>query len=172
MLEIKVDDTAALALFRRMGTRAASPAPFFKNVGTLVAISVRKNFDAGGRYSEEGSWRGGTRSWKPLSPFGKNAAKRVPLNLTARLRNSITHRADGSGAWVGTNTVYAATQNFGAKNRVIQAKNRPCLVFPIGGRWIRVKKVVVNIPARPFLVVQAEDMAEIQTLGQTFLAEI
>jgi phage virion morphogenesis protein len=55
------------------------------------------------------------------------------LNKTGRLRNSIVPRSDSDSATVGTNVIYAATHQFGRG----------------------------AIPARPFLVLQDEDIDEI-----------
>ena len=193
MIDIKVDDRAATALFQRITDKARDPSPFYQIVGTIVAISVRKNFDEGGRYAEEGSWRGGSRRWKPLAPQtllnslrsksdhakgggltasgAQKAANRKPLNASAQLRDSITYHADGTGVTIGTNKIYAATHQFGAHGRVIQARNKKCLAFPYGGKVLLVRRVKVTIPARPFLVVQDEDLAAIKKEGQHFLTE-
>ncbi len=192
-ISIKIDDHEVTALLNKVQARAKRPTAFFKNVGMIVSKSVRHNFDVGGRYSAQGSWRGGTRKWRMLSAqtllnalngkrdFKKSgalsksgrrkAARRVPLNASKRLRDSITYKADSSGAEIGTNVIYAATHNFGAKDRVIRPKTKKTLAFPYNGRMIFAKKVKVTIPARPFLVVQTEDLREIVQTGNKFLTE-
>lgn len=62
------------------------------------------------------------------------------LSLTGRLRRSFSVQATGSRATVGTNVVYAAIQQMGGK----------------AGRGGQ-----VTIPARPFMLVQDEDWAQI-----------
>ena len=62
------------------------------------------------------------------------------LSLTGRLRRSFSVNATGTRATVGTNVVYAAIQHFGGK----------------AGRGGK-----ATIPARPFLLVQDEDWAQI-----------
>lgn len=95
----------------------------------------------------------------------------VTLTRTAALRNSINARATKDGAEVGTNTVYAATHQFGASGRSIRAKDKPFLVFQVGGRWIRKKQVTVNIPARPFLGVSDDDRQEIKDIVERAVEE-
>lgn len=97
----------------------------------------------------------------------------VTLVQSAGLKNSIKSVADASGFAVGTNKIYASTQQLGAKNRriTIRAKTSKGLVFQVDGRWIRKKQVTVriNIPARPFLGLSDEDMEEIKgTLEDCF----
>ncbi len=100
----------------------------------------------------------------------------VTLVQSAGLKNSIKSVADASGFAVGTNKIYAATQQLGAKNRriTIRAKTSKGLVFQVEGRWIRKKQVTVriNIPARPFLGLSDEDMEEIKgTLEDYFMED-
>ncbi|WP_347499145.1 phage virion morphogenesis protein [Ruminiclostridium papyrosolvens] len=100
----------------------------------------------------------------------------VTLVVSAGLKNSIKSKSDASGFTVGTNKIYAATQQLGAKNRriTIRAKTSKGLVFQMEGRWIRKKQVNVrvNIPARPFLGLSDEDIEEIRgTLEDYFMED-
>ena len=74
-----------------------------------------------------------------------------------------------TGAAVGTNTIYAATHQFGAEDRTIRAKKGKYLRFQTGNGWVTVEKVTVNIPARPFLGISEEDQKEIR---EEFEAEL
>ncbi|WP_299427210.1 phage virion morphogenesis protein [uncultured Meiothermus sp.] len=67
------------------------------------------------------------------------------LIQSARLRNSITSKRDGTAVAVGTNVVYAAIHQFGG----------------MAGRGRRVR-----IPARPYLGVSRADQAEITRILQ------
>ena len=82
----------------------------------------------------------------------------------ANLRNSIHTEYDATGMAVGTNTIYAATHQFGAQGRVIRAKRKKALRFQINGQWVSKKKVVVNIPERPFLGISEEDDEDIRSI--------
>lgn len=100
------------------------------------------------------------KRWKASIRARESAGK--TLTKSARLKNSIRAEADKTGMAVGTNTIYAATHQFGAKGRVIKAKRAKALRFKFNGQWVSVKKVQVDIPARPFLGISAEDDKEIQ----------
>ncbi len=77
---------------------------------------------------------GRPESWKTSKRAQKQGGK--TLTDTARLRNSITAKAYDDRVEIGTNVRYAAIHQFGGK----------------AGRGRK-----VNIPARPFLMVQNED---------------
>lgn len=85
--------------------------------------------------------------WKSSKRAKKEDGK--TLIDTARLRNSITARAYRDRAVVGTNVIYAAIHHFGGK----------------AGRGRK-----VNIPARPYLMVQDEDWKTIREHIMKYLA--
>lgn len=88
----------------------------------------------------------------------------LTLSDTARLKNSIRARADSDGFAVGTNTIYAATHQFGEKGRTIRASGPKGLRFQINGQWVNVKAVRVRIPARPFIGLSADDQDELKAI--------
>ncbi len=110
--------------------------------------------------------------WKPSKRTSASRKREKVLNDTGRLRRSINSKVDRRGFAVGTNVVYAATHQFGDDSRelgpiTIRAKRGKSLMFNIGGEDIFVKKVYipslkVNIPARPFLGINEEDINEIR----------
>ena len=120
-----------------------------------VAEALRTSTDE--RFDEEVSPEG--ESWQRSIRASSGGGK--PLTASSRLRNSIHARSSSSGAEIGTNTIYAATHQFGASGRTIRARKKPMLAFQIGGVWHRKKQVTVNIPARPFLGLSDEDREEI-----------
>ncbi len=170
MFEIKVDDSGAIALMKKLQDRISDLTPVMRNTGELIKTSVKRNFEVGGRYSEEGSWRGGTQPWQPLSiatlfagKAGRYVAKsgkyrkgveerfknRHILIKRGRLMKSVNYQASKSGVRVGSNVVYAAIHQF-------------------GGQAGRGRKV--SIPARPYLVIQDTDMQRIKDNLNKYLA--
>lgn len=170
-INIKIDDADVAALFKRLHAKVSDMTPVMEVIGQIVRTSVVGNFEEGGRYSEPGNWRGGNKRWAPLSistlfagrnsrfagkrgRFKKGAEEqfkgRMTLVDTARLRNSINVDAGRNKVEIGTNVKYAAIHQFGGK----------------AGRG---KKI--NIPARPFLVVQDEDIREINSVLKRYLTE-
>ena len=101
------------------------------------------------------------KKWKTSIRVKEKGGKTL-LNR-ANLRNSIHTEYDATGMAVGTNSIYAATHQFGAE-RTIRAKNGKYLRFKVGGKWASVPSVHVRIPARPFLGVSKEDEEEIRDI--------
>lgn len=97
------------------------------------------------------------RELKEASRQVVNRAKVLAPVRTGRLRGSI--RAEPPRIFslrgsvrVGSDLEYAAFVNDGTRRHTIRAKNKPYLVFRVGGQWVKVKEV--NHPgtkARPFL---------------------
>ncbi len=109
------------------------------------------------------------RPWPPSIRVRENGGK--TLIQSSALRNSIHASSGATGFAVGTNTVYAATHQFGARDRTIRAKKKKGLAFMYRGELVLVKKVTVNIPARPFLGISKEDHEEILDTLQEALEE-
>lgn len=91
---------------------------------------------------------------------------------TARLHNSIRAKSDSDSFVVGTNVIYARRHQFGDKQPVtIKAKSKHGLRFKIGDRWITKQSVRVQIPARPFLGVNEDDIEIIKTELERVVSE-
>ena len=148
-IKMKIDDRQINELLRRLRRKMGDLTPVMEEIGELIVSSVQENFNRGGRYSEPGSWRGGNKKWKKLAPSTIRERERQGywpgqiLVRTGRLKNSIFYEAGKDHVTVGTNVVYAAIHQFGGK----------------AGR-----KHAAKIPARPFLVVQDEDLEEIKEI--------
>lgn len=129
-----------------------------KALSEALRTSTVERFDSG-TAPDGGKWK---RSIRASGGGGKTLIKDNDL------RNSIRDKANNSGFSVGTNTIYAATHQFG-DSRTIKAKNGKYLCFQIGGAWRRVASVKITIPARPFLGISKEDEQEIKsTLESVF----
>lgn len=74
--------------------------------------------------------------------------------------------SDGQSVEVGNNVVYGAIHQFGG---VIRPKSASALVFSLGGRTVHADSV--EIPARPYLGVSAEDRENILDAFEFFLSQ-
>lgn len=153
---IRVDDKEVRDLFRRLRKKGEDLTPAMKIAGEILRTSVVRNFEEGGR-----------PRWKPSAkPKGKT------LIDTARLLGSINSKASKDRTEVGTNTVYAAIHQFGfdgtvsvpAHRRKVKSRDikegRKTIARGVG--FVRAHGRTMRMTARPFLVVQDEDMAEIR----------
>jgi len=154
-IKIEVDDKGVKKALQELSERVEDLTPVMRRIGELLVSSVQENFNREGRYSEPGSWRGGSKRWQPLAPSTIRQRERLGywpgqiLTRTGRLKSSINYQAGKDHVVVGTNLIYAAIHQFGGK----------------AGRGHR-----ANIPARPFLVVQDEDLEEIREIIRDYIA--
>lgn len=166
-LTITIDDAQVRQLLGQIVRRGADLRPALSAVGALIRESIRTNFTRGGRPGP----------WAAL----KNR-KGQPLRDTGRLMNSITRRVTDHEVRVGTNAVYAAVHHFGARKgsfgvfthqvkphqrQVTQAfgrkLNSPVLAM-VSAHGRKVALPRGDIPARPFMLVQDEDLVEIRSV--------
>lgn len=194
----RVEDHEVKDLFRKLAGRVDDLGPAMNEIGAIVHASVVKNFEVGGRYGQVGDWRGGTRRWEPLQrqtlrarnsyfrkfkettggEFDLKSEKRRKegiLQVSARLRNSIDWDIDRQGVVIGTNLAYAGIQHRGGKTRphVIRPRRKQALAWPGGfGPVAKVNHPGSEIPARPFLVVQDEDLVEIKKMLFVHLTQL
>ena len=123
------------------------------DIGEEALQSVQKNFDQEGRPSKWREWSLRYAEWRE-SKRGEAKGEEKILSLSGRLRNSMTKgtpefSADGilrpyaRRVVIGTNVEYAATHQFGRG----------------------------AIPARPYLMVQAEDYTEFGLIIEEHIAD-
>lgn len=159
LIEVKIDDKEVRDLLSRIAAKTGNLTPAMKIIGEIVVRSVKENFRQGGR----------PEKWKPLSQrtlhgvVGKKGYKksgelragsvrrlkdRKILVASKRLMDSISYKEEKDKVTIGTNVVYGALHQFGGK----------------AGRG---KKV--NVPERPFLMVQDEDWPAIKEALEDYL---
>jgi len=168
-VRMTIDVRDAQAKLEGFERRARRLRPAMQVVAQIIRSSVLENFRVGGR-----------PRWKPLSPVTlarrRGKKKHTILVDTGRLRASIAggaesvHEVGDTYARVGTNVIYAAVHQFGAKKGAFGTKK-----VRVREHYRRIgrKRVLVrehlrtvkipwgDIPARPFLVVQEEDLRDI-----------
>ena len=114
----------------------------FDGIGSELVTATQLRFHD--QHDVEGNpWK---QSWRAKMQGGQT------LRDTGRLMNSMTHNVLPNGVEVGTNVEYAHALHFGAN---ILPKTAQYLVFNVLGNWRKVKEV--NIEARPFLGINADD---------------
>lgn len=164
-INLVVDDKKVNNLLRQISTHSKNIAPLMKTISETVLSSVQKNFDVGGRYSLPGTIEGGEKKWEKSERAEQQ--KGQTLIDTRRLLGSISSRSSSKTAEVGTNVVYAAIHNFGGDipAHIIRARNAKALSIPTKEGIVFRKSAKIpeiSMPARPFMVVQQEDLKEIE----------
>lgn len=165
-ISIRIEDQALKVLLNQAAARFDNLKPLNERIAELMAASIRENFEAGGRPAK----------WKP-SKRAKGQRGQT-LRDTNVLMNSITGKGAATRAVAGTTDKRAAVHHFGAKRGsfgTVQAAVRAHL------RKIRGKEQKVrshsrqqqmpwgDIPARPFMLLQPDDLVEIKGMVGAYL---
>jgi phage virion morphogenesis protein len=144
-LRVKLDDKLLRQDLRRVNRRIDNMAPAWEEVGEIVLRSIMLNFRDEGRPAK----------WKDFAPSTRRRRGDIGsaklLDDTGRMKQSISWKLlNQHSVQVGTNlggkNSYAATHHYG----------RPALSS------IKTRKRLSPIPARPFILVQDQDIPEIE----------
>lgn len=139
---IEIKSEAVTRALRRLYAVGVDRKSIHADIGTSLLSHVNRTMKAGtdpyGRPHKPLKYRDGV----PLVSGGGRG-----------LAGSITSQADEDDVTVGTNKVYAATQQYGVTGRVINPRLKSVLRFFIPGRGSPVfaRSVKITIPPRPFL---------------------
>lgn len=163
-INIRYDDKEVRAMFARIQRRLGDLTPAMKVIGQIVRTSVVRNFEKGGR-----------PKWKPLSRVTLALRKGTKIlsrrGMAGGLMGSIHATPHKDRVVVGTNKIYAAVHQFGAKKGsfgqfTAHIKEH---MRKMGSKQVQVRahaRTVTlpwgDIPARPYLMVQNEDWTEIR----------
>jgi phage gpG-like protein len=132
-------------LFSQLNDIFSNLSPVMPEIGEIIVSSVQTNFEVGGRHGTANDY-GGSNSigtWTP-SQRALDQGGQTLLD-TGRLAASIVYAISGNTLYIGTNVVYAAIHQFGGTG----------MDGPI---------------ARPFLVIQNEDLEAIKTAVINYFA--
>jgi phage virion morphogenesis protein len=154
------DDGAVRVAIDGLRRLSAEPAPLLAAIGVELVHSVQQ------RFNDETDPEG--NAWAPLQP-AYAATKTGPGILREKgasggLQGSITAQPEGAGIAVGSNKIYAAVHQFGAK---IVPKSAPALVFRIGDRLVHAASV--TIPAREYLGFSHDDETRLVAVAEDFM---
>lgn len=162
-INVEIKDDELQNLLTRLQSKMKNLTPVMRKIAGIMQDSVEENFAREGR----------PVPWKPSARALREGGK--TLQDTGRLAASITSRSTAHQAIVGTNVVYAAIHQFGGKTapHIIKPLHKKALYWK--GALHPVKSVNhpgSTIPARPFLMVQDEDWAEIKQAMSEYLFRV
>ena len=155
-IRLNLKTLAAMTRIDRLEKRLVDPAPALQECGLVLLRSIARNFAAGGRPVR----------WKPSHRAQVSGGK--TLIKTARLKNAMTMKVTRRVLRVGTNVKYAAIHQFGGRvEKNVRVKSHYRVITRVFGKRVPARRVLVGahqrrmnftVPARPFLMVQDEDM--------------
>ncbi len=167
--DIRVVDDGVKARLEGMEKRASDLRPLLKVLGELARTSVMRNFEVGGRPTK---WKVSKRA---AAEGGQTLVDKGLLKQSiASARLQITDRSVS----LGTNVRYAAAHHFGFSGsvqipehkRLIKEAFGRKLKFPVYA-IVRAHMAQRNIPARPFMLLQADDEADMREEVAVYLAK-
>lgn len=154
-IHVKFDgDDRVSRRFSKIRERSGNLQPVLNDCREIMLSSIEENFLRGGRYESVESYRGGSKHWQDLSPATKSARKKAGkwpgkiLQVSGQLAASITGEVKGNDLEIGTNKTQAALMQFGG---------------PAG------KNKSVNVPGRPYLVIQDEDLEDMLDVAGEYI---
>lgn len=151
--KIVVDKRSVKLRLEHMRKAASDWTPVTEVLSHKLRNSVDENFEAGGRYDRAGVFTGGTKTWKKRADESPSF-----LQEGGVLRKSIMPEHTHDESTVSTNIEYAAAQNFG--HTYASRGSLPLRPVVDSG---------VTLPARPFMVVQKQDVEDAKRLGLAHL---
>lgn len=146
-VELRADTGEALRLLERVERRLGSMQPGMEAIGETVLASIQRNFEAGGRPAK----------WPALADS----------TIRQRIRRGnwpgqILVRKGVSGGLLGSLSYDAAPRHV-----LISANKEYAAIHHFGGKAGRGRKT--TIPARPYMMIQDEDWAEITAALNDFI---
>jgi phage virion morphogenesis protein len=172
--QITIHDEAVQASLSGMAMRAGDLSRGMKLIAALVLASVQRNFEVGGRPSK----------WAALKPstLKKRHSGGGPLvvqGFGGGLLGSVHAESSATTATVGTDKIYAAVHQLGAKKGsfgmgLAGGSRRKGIMGSLerGGGWDLSSQRPLpwgDIPARPFLVLQDQDREDIPDVLTKFV---
>lgn len=131
-IEIKLNNTEIEKYLLELAKKAENLRPVMKNIAGILAYSTEENFKSEGRPDK----------WKDLADSTKKQREKKGhwpgqiLQVTGQLASSINTYYDNDSAVIGSNLEYAAIHQLGGQ----AGKNES-----------------VDIPARPYILLQQKD---------------
>ena len=161
-ITVKIEDREVKELLSRVQARMNDLTPALKIIGNTIRASIIRNFEKAGRPVK----------WAKHSEItekrrGKGAKILRAQGFAGGLMGSIHPEVKKDRVIIGTNKAYAAVHQFGAKKGSFGTVIANIKAHLRKGRKVaahtrKMKLPWGDIPARPFMMVQDEDWAEIR----------
>lgn len=112
-ITIDIDDKGFQNYIEELFKKVKDLNPLMRIISQTMKLEVDENFETEGQNAGE-KWADWSDPWRlRRTQLGRGSGK--IMNFNGELRQSITRKATGTEAIVGTNKVYAAIHNFGGE---------------------------------------------------------
>lgn len=159
-IAVDIDDREVKDLLNRIQRNLGDLTTAHKIIASVVRTSVVRNFEVSGRPVK---WKKHSKATEKRR--GKGAKILMDQGLGGGLAGSINEQADSEKARVGTNKIYGAVHQFGAKKGsfgevVANVREHLRKGVPVRAHTRKMKLPWGDIPAREYLLIQDEDWTE------------
>jgi len=163
---IKITTRLNIEPLNRLMVNVLNMNSALRTIGILMKRSILDNFTQQGRPVK----------WQKLSAYTLAMRKQKQPKIlmdTGRLRQSIDYQVESQSVKIGTNLDYARKLQEGGETtipaRIIYPKKASVLVFEIDGKtrftkYAKQPERKANIPERPFVMIQEEDIPRIRKI--------
>lgn len=165
-------------------------SPIIPKLEQVVATSIDRNFSEGGRFGTDNAFGGGSQKWtvskRAIKQSGQTLVDSGLLAGSVQIR--IGQRGNGLSIEISSNRPYAAIHNFGgtiqrAARSKLYTQNRYKTAtskhtkgqYKKGTSWGQGDSVgehTITIPARPFLVLQNEDILKMKEIISNYIFRV
>lgn len=162
-------------------------SPIIPKLEQVVATSIDRNFSEGGRFGTDNPLGGGSQKWTKSKRAIKQSGQTLVDSglLASSIQIRISQNGNKLNIEVGSNRPYAAIQNFGGTiQRAARTKTYTQSRYTKGtkkgqykkgtswGQGDTVGEHTITIPARPFLVLQNEDILKMKEIISNYIFRV
>lgn len=165
-------------------------SPILGDIENVIKTSIDRNFSEGGRFGNDNPFGGGSNKWIVSKAAEKRGGQTLldDGNLVKSVNINISYKSNQISIEVGSNLPYAAIHNFGgtiqrAARSKLYTQNRYKTTttkhtkgqYKKGTSWGQgdtVGEHTITIPARPFLVLQDEDIDKIKQIVSNYIFKV
>lgn len=158
-------------------------SPVVNDIKRVIATSIDRNFSEGGRYGNDNEFGGGSLKWKQSARAEKKGGQTLvdKAGLVSSIQVTVSLVGNSIAVHVGSNKDYAAIHQFGGKIKrnassktYVQnrSKNGKYTKGTKNGQGSTSGSYTIDIPARPYLVLQNEDIEEIIHIVQKHIFKV
>ncbi len=170
------DDDDLRDLLNKVKERIGHLQPAWEVIGEIVHTSILRNFEDGGRPKAWGDLKDSTKKQRAKQKKWPGQIL-VMKGVRDGLLGSISYDAMPEKLVLVANKPYAAIQHFGFDGQMSikahrrKVKTRNITDVASGVAFVKAHSRDVKIPARPYMMIQDEDWAEIKAALNDFIIE-
>lgn len=181
IIDSALDDFASQIIKKFAGINFS---PIIPKLEQVIQTSIDRNFSEGGRFGNDNEFGGGNQKWIESGRAKKQSGQTLidSGQLSSSIVINISQSNGGLNIEISSNKPYAAIQNFGGTiNKPASSKTYTQNRYKQGskkgqykkgtkfGQGATVGEHTITLPARPFLVLQNEDIVQMKNIISNYI---